>query len=411
MSDLRTYCVPHKYNIKFMIDNYCNIYIPHLELYILNNYSKFNLYSFYNSNKIFNFNNINNYIIYDIQIQHGSTQARQDSRNHTHLNCIFNSLNLQSMTISEDTRVKFITTYLQTFLQEIKYSEMNEAVIPYLDLSERFTKIIPQDFESLIIEESDAEEGVDTVDELQRMSILVKKLTGELDIKNKEIDLLKSEYLKSKDEVAGYEIENHKLRKVCGELNDRILGNISEISELQTENLELKQECLDSDNLKSEIEKSKSRIDDLLSRIDITEKKLEKKDRLVILTQERLNRYIKQSKVDTKLLDTKVKEISELNKRIQNKDSLILDIKTSNKKSIIDYQRELKELNDFIKGITQNTKQDTFMEHMVEQNQEYTEKISSYESVIQSKNQEIKEIKAEYSKYKSKIQKLILETS
>ena len=56
------------YNIKFIIDNYCNIYIPHLELYILNNYCKFNLYSFYNSNKIFNFNNINNYIIYTYRL-------------------------------------------------------------------------------------------------------------------------------------------------------------------------------------------------------------------------------------------------------------------------------------------------------------------------------------------------------
>ena len=394
---------PQKYTIKFIIDNYCNIYIPHLELYILNNYSKFNLYSFYNSNKIFNFNNINNYIIYD------NTQPEQKIK--SDLNYIFNTLKLEQMKTSEDTMMNFIKTYLQTFLQEIKYSEMNDAVIPYLDLSERFTKIIPQDFETLIIEDEDMVDGVDKADELQRMSILVKKLTSELDIKNKEIDLLKSEYLKSKDEVSSYEIQNHKLKKVCGELNDRILENISEISELQTENLGLKQECLDSDNLKSEIEKSKSKIDDLVSEINISEKKLEKKERFIALSQEKLNRYIKQSKSDTKLLDVKVKKISKLNKRVQDKDSLILDMKTSNEKIIIDYQRELKELNDFIKGTARNIEQDGFMEHIVEQNQEYTDKISSYESIILEKNQEIKEIRTEYRKYKSNIKKLILETN
>lgn len=396
-------CHLKKYTIKFIIDNYCNIYIPHLELYILNNYSKFNLYSFYNSNKIFNFNNINNYIIYD--------NTQPEKKINSDLNYIFNSLKLEQMKTSEDTMMNFIKTYLQTFLQEIKYSEMNDAVIPYLDLSERFTKIIPQDFETLIIEDEDMVDGVDKADELQRMSILVKKLTSELDIKNKEIDLLKSEYLKSKDEVSSYEIQNHKLKKVCGELNDRILENISEISELQTENLGLKQECLDSDNLKSEIEKSKSKIDDLVSEINISEKKLEKKERFIALSQEKLNRYIKQSKTDTKLLDVKVKKISKLNKRVQDKDSLILDMKTSNEKIIIDYQRELKKLNDFIKEITKNIEQDGFMEHIVEQNQEYIDKISSYESIILEKNQEIKEIRTEYRKYKSNIKKLILETS
>jgi len=402
-SILYGYATPQKYTIKFIIDNYCNIYIPHLELYILNNYSKFNLYSFYNSNKIFNFNNINNYIIYD--------NTQPEKKINSDLSYIFNILKLEHMEMSEDTMMNFIKTYLQTFLQEIKYSEMNDAVIPYLDLSERFTKIIPQDFETLIIEDEDMVDGVDKADELQRMSILVKKLTSELDIKNKEIDLLKSEYLKSKDEVSSYEIQNHKLKKVCGELNDRILENISEISELQTENLGLKQECLDSDNLKSEIEKSKSKIDDLVSEINISEKKLEKKERFIALSQEKLNRYIKQSKTDTKLLDVKVKKISKLNKRVQDKDSLILDMKTSNEKIIIDYQRELKELNDFIKGTARNIEQDGFMEHIVEQNQEYTDKISSYESIILEKNQEIKEIRTEYRKYKSNIKKLILETS
>lgn len=56
-----------------------------------------------------------------------------------------------------------------------------------------------------------------------------------------------------------------------------------------------------------------------------------------------------------------------------------------------------------------NVNKDYYMEHMVEQNQELIDKINNYELIIKSKNQEIKEIKDEYSKYKLKIKKFILE--
>ena len=56
-----------------------------------------------------------------------------------------------------------------------------------------------------------------------------------------------------------------------------------------------------------------------------------------------------------------------------------------------------------------NVNKDYYMEHMVEQNQELSDKINNYELIIKSKNQEIKEIKDEYSKYKLKIKKFILE--
>ena len=91
------------------------------------------------------------------------------------------------MTTSEDTRVKFITTYLQTFLQEIKYSEMNEAVIPYLDLSEKYYEIVTKiktNIEELNDAQIESEGYCNDMNKLRKENRYYYEVIEDLKIKN-----------------------------------------------------------------------------------------------------------------------------------------------------------------------------------------------------------------------------------
>ena len=103
--------------INFTIDNYCNIYIPNVKLYILNNHSKYNLYSFYVSlNTIFN---LDKYLLIDM-------------------------LELERNKIFQLFQIKYSKEYIKynsdihVFLNAIKYKDMVNSLKPYIELSNKF---------------------------------------------------------------------------------------------------------------------------------------------------------------------------------------------------------------------------------------------------------------------------------
>ena len=130
----------------FILDNYCNIYIPNLKLYILNNYSKYNLYSFYAScDGVFD---LNEYLL--LYIVHGDRQKVQSM-------CGFKSELLKS----DDFKKQFIDLYLPAFLKEIKYESMINTVAPYMVLSDKYNLLNHQKCSEIINEKITVAETTD----------------------------------------------------------------------------------------------------------------------------------------------------------------------------------------------------------------------------------------------------------
>ena len=223
---------------KFVIDNYFNIYIPNLKLYLLNNYSKFNLFSFFDKNELFDFDNSNNFI-YEYKYQ----QEMQD---------FFTKYTDSSLDSSDDLKNNIVEKNILPFLELYEYETKMKEIEPYRYFSQEFSKLIPQDYQPTMIDEEG--EGIDDAEELRKLSISVKKLNFMIESKEKEIEKLKVQYKKDRETIINYENENLKLKKLSGDLNDQLLSHMNENSELRKENLMLKQKLIDfeliSKNLK-----------------------------------------------------------------------------------------------------------------------------------------------------------------
>lgn len=376
---------------KFVIDNYFNIYIPNLKLYLLNNYSKFNLFSFFDKNELFDFDNSNNFI-YENKYQ----QEMQD---------FFTKYTDSSLDSSEDLKNSIVEKNILPFLELYEYETKMTEIEPYRYFSQEFSKLIPQDYQPTMID--DEGEGIDDAEELRKMSISVKKLNFMIESKEKEIEKLKVQYKKDRETIINYENENLKLKKLSGDLNDQLLGHMNENSELRKENLMLKQKLIDYELISKKLEDERANSLNLEKKFEEGQVDVEKSKKLQFLTQEKLNRYVKQSKEDTKTIEKKNNMILCLEKMIEEQKTRITGIQNENEKSFIEYREEIDNLKSVIDGLSKQESKDEYYELLMEQNQEYVEKIRKLEDIIQSKTDEMSKLSVQHDKYKKQILKFV----
>jgi hypothetical protein len=386
--------IQNKTNIiqfKFVIDNYFNIYIPNLKLYLLNNYSKFNLFSFFDKNELFDFDNSNNFI-YENKYQ----QEMQD---------FFTKYTDNSLDSSEDLKNSIVEKNVLSFLELYEYGTKMKEIEHYRYFSQEFSKLIPQDYQPTIID--DEGEGIDDAEELRKMSISVKKLNFMIESKEKEIEKLKVQYKRDRETIINYENENLKLKKLSGDLNDQLLDHMNENSELRKENLMLKQKLIDYELISKKLEDERANSKNLEKKFEEGQVDVEKSKKLQFLTQEKLNRYVKQSKEDTKTIEKKNNMILCLENMIEEQKTRITGIQNENEKSFIEYRDEIDNLKSVIDGLSKQESKDEYYELLMEQNQEYVEKIRKLEDIIQNKTDEMSKLSVQQDKYKKQILKFV----
>ena len=376
---------------KFVIDNYFNIYIPKLKLYLLNNYSKFNLFSFFDKNELFDFDNSNNFIY-----ENKYKQEMQD---------FFTKYTDRSLDSSEDLKRSIVEKNILPFLELYEYGTKMKEIEPYRYFSQEFSKLIPQDYQASL--EDDDGEGIDDAEELRKMSISVKKLNFMIESKEKEIEKLKVQYKKDRETIINYENENLKLKKLSGDLNDQLLDHMNENSELRKENLMLKQKLIDYEMISKKLEDERANSLNLEKKFEEGQVDVEKSKKLQFLTQEKLNRYVKQSKEDTKTIEKKNDMILCLEKMIEEQKTRITGIQNENEKSFIEYRDEIDNLKSVIDGLSKQESKDEYYELLMEQNQEYVEKIRKLEDIIQSKTDKMSKLSVQHDKYKKQILKFV----
>jgi hypothetical protein len=376
---------------KFVIDNYFNIYIPNLKLYLLNNYSKFNLFSFFDKNELFDFDNSNNFI-YENKYQ----QEMLD---------FFTKYTDSSLDSSDDLKNSIVEKNILPFLELYEYGTKMKDIEHYRYFSQEFSKLIPQDYQPTMID--DEGEGIDDAEELRKMSISVKKLNFMIESKEKEIEKLKVQYKRDRETIINYENENLKLKKLSGDLNDQLLDHMNENSELRKENLMLKQKLIDYELISKKLEDERTNSKNLEKKFEEGKVDVEKSKKLQFLTQEKLNRYVKQSKEDTKTIEKKNNMILCLEKMIEEQKTRITGIQNENEKSFIEYRDEIDNLKSVIDSLSKQESKDEYYELLMEQNQEYVEKIRKLEDIIQSKTDEMSKLSVQHDKYKKQILKFV----
>ena len=335
--------------LTFILDNYCNIYIPNLKLYILNNYSKYNLYSFYASfDGVFN---LNEYLL----IYNGHSD-----RGHIQDMCSFKSEQLKN----NDFKKRFADIHLPIFLKEIKYESMINTVVQYVALSDKYNLSNPQKYSEIIDEKFTVDEitddettddettvGDETSDETVYYEITDSDSDSEfnysdsesicddiftvdeiVDNKHLEIKLDETFYLVneliSKNKIKDLEyIENKK----------REIENIEEIRKLKIDNLELK----------SKISKNTITNNNLTN-------KVKQQDKIILSSSNKISKYIKKSKKDSILISEKLNEINRLNKLNNEKRNLLLKIKNKYSKINIKYKNKIENLNNNLNKCIQN---------------------------------------------------------
>jgi hypothetical protein len=376
---------------KFVIDNYFNIYIPQLKLYLLNNYSKFNLFSFFDKNGLFDFENANNFI-HNNKFWDGMVQ-------------FFTKYTVTSLDDSEDLKKGLVEKNILPFLELYEYEDKMKEIEPYRYFSQEFSKLIPQDYQASHLD--DEGEGIDDAEELRKLSISVKKLNFMIESKEKEIEKLKSQYKMDRETIINYENENLKLKKLSGDLNDQLLDHINENSELRKENLMLKQKLIDYELISKKLKDERDNSLNLEKKFEEGQVDVVKSKKLQFLTQEKLNRYVKQSKEDSKTIEKKNNMILCLEKMIEEHKTRINGIQNENEKSFIEYRDEIDNLKSVIDGLSKQESKDEYYELLMEQNQEYVEKIRKLEDIIQNKTDEMSKLSVQHDKYKKQILKFV----
>ena len=265
--------------IKFTIDNYCNIYIPRVKLYILNNHSKYNLYSFYVlQNTIFN---LNKYLLIDmLELERNKifqifglskTQEYNDEYKRLHKS-INNTLPKEKRSnkyvkilISpylEKLSLKYLIKYLHVFLNAIKYKDMVNSLKPYIELSNKFksqyNEITKESNE--IVDGSEITKEIEIVEESNKILDDSKIIKEANDIKiDKESDEMSEESNEneSEEDIEITEGENYnkidnsektddeiKLNKIFNLVNELINKKSNEINRLTKINNEKEEKYL-----------------------------------------------------------------------------------------------------------------------------------------------------------------------
>lgn len=177
---IRTVCTKSQQSMFFIIDNYMNIYFPNIGLYVLKNYSKFNLFSFWGSGD-------------DLDLKNKIGCFYGESAN----DFACNMSNMTNFQTSEDVRKKSVDENLQPFLELYKYDEIVDKIKKYRILSQKFSEFLQQKSENN--ENIKDEEGLKLKDEqigMMNEEILALKL--KLKEKNDKIESMKSELERNK---------------------------------------------------------------------------------------------------------------------------------------------------------------------------------------------------------------------
>ena len=175
-------CSKSSQNMFFVIDNYMNIYFPYLRLYVLKNYSKFNLFSFWGSGD-------------DLDLKNKIGCFYGESAND--LAC--NMSNMTNFQASEDVRKKSVDENLPSFLELYKYDEILDKIKQYRILSQKFSEFLQKNPEN----NTKNEENLKLKDEqigMMNEEILALKL--KLKEKNNEIDSMKCELKRNKSLIS-----------------------------------------------------------------------------------------------------------------------------------------------------------------------------------------------------------------
>ena len=90
---------------------------------------------------------------------------------------------------------------------------------------------------------------------------------------------------------------------------------------------------------------------------------------------------------------------------IEEQKTRITGIQNENEKSFIEYRDEIDNLKSVIDGLSKQESKDEYYELLMEQNQEYVEKIRKLEDIIQNKTDEMSKLSVQHDKYKKQILK------
>ena len=242
---------------------------------------------------------------------------------------------------------------------------------------------------------------------MKKLSVVVKQLTHEIESKNKEIHKLRNQHKEDRHELSEHKIDLLKLKKFSGELNDQILNHINDNLGLKKEIIGLNKQISDKKIISDNLEMMKRENANLIEKYETLLATNEKEKKKSTLVQEKLNRYIKQSREDTHTIEKNAVVISRLENLIEEqKEKYELSI-SENQKTVIKYCDDIKRLKSAIGNLSNSSNTDEYCELLIEQNQENSEKIKQLNDTIALKNKEIKRINKDFETYKMKILKMI----
>lgn len=228
------------------IDDYLNIYMPHIHTYLITNYSKYPLYGFYiNMNKLNLFNNN----IYE------NTEILLLNMNNENDKSVIDTINIILMhgcyERSEDARISYKPRFVKV-LDFYKYKEKLDFFSQYLSLSVTLEKLLPIKNEHNPLEKLQNENNqLNTEYTIFNQSQKIRELEITNDKQHEELQHLRKERLQYIETEHTNTCVLSDYKKLLEELNKQLTNEFDNLSNKQKEILNLKNINIEYSNIKS----------------------------------------------------------------------------------------------------------------------------------------------------------------
>lgn len=228
------------------IDDYLNIYMPHIHTYLITNYSKYPLYGFYiNMDKLNLFNNN----IYE------NTEILLLNMNNENDKSVINTIDIihkySNYIRSEDARISYKPTFVKV-LDFYKYKEKLDFFSQYLSLSVNLEKLLPIKNEHNPLEKLQNENNqLNTEYTIFNQSQKIRELEITNDKQNEELRHLRKERLQYIETEHTNTCVLSDYKKLLEELNKQLTNEFDNLNNKQKEILNLKNINIEYSNIKS----------------------------------------------------------------------------------------------------------------------------------------------------------------
>ena len=229
-----------QHDFEIWIDDYFNIYVPHLSTYLVYNYSKLPLYAFYNNMDKLNL--YHNHIENSIRTLVFNQGCSEDLEDFNIVKSVYNGGNYY---VSEDRRNEFKTLFPQ-LLKFYQYSDKQKYFSQFQNLAEKLEQLAPVATVNLT--------DKDTMNDEKKIFSQSQRIR-ELEVKNhkylEEIECLRSERTQFIEKDINLNDKLSDYQKLLEELNAQLLEEIDKTVHHKKEVLKLKTVNLETNEVKN----------------------------------------------------------------------------------------------------------------------------------------------------------------